>query len=121
MWSTSSCYDFSDKKITKTIRDTFTKRLQQLLMADTFYLLMIGLFRKVDWARMNYILGHQALREELFGLHFVREVGSTQLTIESKVKLKCRPLSVDMPRFVLPLRTTFTISSVQDANEKRRE
>jgi hypothetical protein len=22
---------------------------------------------------MNYILGHQALREELFGLHFVRK------------------------------------------------
>jgi hypothetical protein len=37
---------------------------------------IIVLFRKVDWARMNYILGHQALREELFGLHFVREVGS---------------------------------------------
>jgi len=30
-------------------------------------------FRKVDRNRLNYILGHQNLRSELFGLHFVRE------------------------------------------------
>jgi hypothetical protein len=36
--------------------------------------------RKVDWPRMNYILGHQALREELFGLHFVRKVGPASST-----------------------------------------
>ena len=30
-------------------------------------------FRKLDRRRLDYILGHQKLRNELFGLHFVRE------------------------------------------------
>ena len=30
-------------------------------------------FQKVDRERLNYILGHQHLRNEIFGLHFVRE------------------------------------------------
>ena len=29
--------------------------------------------RKVDKTRLNYILSHQQLRNEYFGLHFVRE------------------------------------------------
>ena len=30
-------------------------------------------FRKLDRRQLDYILGHQKLRNELFGLHFVRE------------------------------------------------
>ena len=30
-------------------------------------------FQKLDHRRLDYILGHQKLRNELFGLHFVRE------------------------------------------------
>ena len=30
-------------------------------------------FRKLDQRKLDYILGHQKLRNELFGLHFVRE------------------------------------------------
>jgi len=30
-------------------------------------------FQKVDRNKLNYILGHQTLRSEIFGLHFVRE------------------------------------------------
>ncbi len=67
------------------------KTITKLVFREHFSLQIIGLFRKVDWARMNYILGHQALREELFGLHFVRKVGSSQPSIVSRVKNKCRP------------------------------
>ena len=30
-------------------------------------------FQKLDRGQLDYILGHQKLRNELFGLHFVRE------------------------------------------------
>jgi len=41
-------------------------------------------FRKVDRNRLNYILGHQNLRNEIFGLHFVRErLGSHDLKLRA--------------------------------------
>ena len=40
--------------------------------------------RKVDRNRLNYILGHQHLRNEVFGLHFVRErLGSHDLRLRA--------------------------------------
>lgn len=41
-------------------------------------------FRKVDRNKLDYILGHQNLRNEVFGLHFVRErLGSTDLRLRA--------------------------------------
>ena len=40
--------------------------------------------RRVDRSKLNYILSHQHLRNEIFGLHFVRErIGSHDKRIRS--------------------------------------
>ena len=57
-------------------------------------------FRKLDRRRLDYILGHQKLRNELFGLHFVRErIDSTDKRLLAVGEQVSKPPVIERNRF----------------------